>query len=294
VNLDSPELTHALAAQAARAADRRERFAAFGGNGLAIVARGAHGLFLVDPEDSYVGAELLFTGHYDPAGLDMLRALVRPTDRVLVVGAHIGAHIVPLSRLVRHVVAYEANPHTFTLLEANVRMNACDHVTPVCAAASDRVGTLEFLCSRDNSGGSKIVPQKMILPYVYDKPRVATVLCGRIDDDAVPFPNVVLMDIEGSECAAMRGAQKTLAHARAFVVEFIPHHIANVAGEGVDAFIDPIVPHFTWMRVPTSAGVPYRIIEGASAIRAHVRWMFERNEEHEHIIFGKERADLGG
>ena len=48
------------------------------------------------------------------------------------------------------------------------------------------------------------------------------------------------MDIEGSEYAALKGMPKAISNCRVLVVEFIPHHLKNVANITPDQFLAPL------------------------------------------------------
>jgi FkbM family methyltransferase len=201
-----------------------------------------------------------------------------------VVGTHIGAIAVPLARDCRELVAIEANPNTFKLLEANVRLNALNNVTLHNVGASDKEETLSFLLNRDASGGSKRMPATQRFFYTYDQPEVINIPAVSLDDllGERTF-DLIFMDIEGSEYFALKGMRKILARSRALMVEFLPHHIADVANVGIDEFLSVIEPHFPWLFIP---GKP-EMITGA-AISQTLRGMFEAGVGHDGIYFLKE------
>src|SRR4029077_9834783 len=117
--------------------------------------------FILDPEDAFVAGDLLVRGEYERELYDQLKRCVTSSGNVLVVGAHIGAHVIPLSRCCRKLVAIEANPLTFNYLEANVRLNCCYNVELHCVAADQTAGQIDFLLNRENSGASKRMPVSM-------------------------------------------------------------------------------------------------------------------------------------
>jgi FkbM family methyltransferase len=212
----------------------------------ALVVDSRQGRFLVPIDDLGVAGRLAFTGAYEPGALTLYKGLVRPSDRLLVVGAHVGTLVVPLAKMVSRVVAVEANPRIYELLRMNVALNDVTNVELHCLAALDGPGEVEFLDSRVNSGGSKIVPRQRRFEFVYDHPRVVTVGAGRLDDVLRPAEfDVVLMDIEGAEYRAMLGMQHILSHARLLVCELIPNHLDNVTGVTLEQFTHAIPPNFT-------------------------------------------------
>jgi len=109
----------------------------------------------------------------------------------------------------------------------------------------------------NNSGGSKRKPIKQDLGYIYDKPKMVLVQSVRLDDllQGQIF-DLIFMDIEGSEYFALQGMQSILSRAGSLVIEFIPHHLANVASIVPRDLVSQIIPHFSKMYVPTR-GIEY-------------------------------------
>jgi FkbM family methyltransferase len=73
--------------------------------------------------------------------------LVRPGMCVYDIGANSGQSTLSLARMVGtegQVVAFEPVDHMFTNLVLNVEMNPSLQVIPVCAAASNQSGRLDF------------------------------------------------------------------------------------------------------------------------------------------------------
>jgi FkbM family methyltransferase len=238
----------------------------------AVLTQSVDGLrLLVDPQDQGVGRQLRQHGQFQPQELARLKGLVGASDRVLVVGAHVGAMALPLARHCATVVAVEANPHTFALLQLNITLNAVANCQALSLAANDESGTIKFLQSRTNSGGSKRAPLFRDTRYVHDGPDEITVRAERLDDALVGQQfDVILMDIEGSEVFALRGMPRLLQNCRCLVVEFLPHHLQRVAGLTVDDFLQAIPPHLKWLLVP-STGVCVARAQAAASLQAMVK-----------------------
>jgi FkbM family methyltransferase len=269
--------------RARRAAARRERLLSFGKFAGGLLVEGKYGMFAVDAEDDSVGRKLLQAGSYGESDLELARSLVSDRGSVLMVGTHIGALAVPLSRSCGKLVAVEANPRTFRFLKANLLMNECSNVVAHNVAAGDESGRIKFLLSRDNSGGAKRLPKKMDFAYVYDKPEVVEVRSEPLDSllGRESF-ELVFMDIEGSEVFALKGMQKILSGSRALVVEFVPHHLRNVAGVTVQEFLAPILPHFDCLYVPKRDCVVAK-----NDIAARTTAMYDADESHDGLVFLK-------
>ena len=168
-------LAFALRAETALSRFRR---AAVGRHVSALLIDCEQGRFLARPEDWTVGGLMARTGRYGTEEIARLRSLTDANSRVLVVGSHIGALVVPLARHVAHVTAVEANPDTFELLALNLGLNGCANVQALQLAAGDREGEIDFVLHRGNSGGSKRLPLVRRDVYFHDKPEVRRVRMG--------------------------------------------------------------------------------------------------------------------
>lgn len=269
--------------RARKAEDRKARLLSFGKYAFGILVDTRQGLFVVDPEDDFVSRKLLQLGEYGQKELRQCLSLVNESSRVLLIGAHIGAIVVPLSKHCKSVIAIEANPYTFRFLTSNLLLNDCRNVTALNFAANDEPCQIEFILSRDNSGGSKRLPRKDDISYWYDNPEVALVDAHPLDDKlgGEAF-DLVFMDIEGSEYYALRGMNLILEQTRTLVMEFIPHHIDKVAGVSITQFIALIQPHFSNMYIPSlNEFVP------GERIAEVLESMYRRGKSDEGIIFSK-------
>ena len=262
---------------------RKDKLLSFGRFASGLLVDGVHGVFAVDPEDDFVARKLLTTGTYSEPELALATQLTPSNGSVLVVGTHIGALAIPLSRHCDHMIAVEANPRTFALLKLNLLLNGCHNVEAHNVAAADAPGKISFLLNRDNSGGSKRMPKTMDESYVYDEPEIAEVRAEALDSllQRKTF-DLIFMDIEGSEYFAMQGMPNILSRSKTLIVEFVPHHLRNVAGVGPEAFASLIVPHFDWMYLPK-----YSALVGKDRIGAEMKALYLANESHDGLVFLK-------
>ena len=250
----------------------------------ALLIESENGLLLAEPGDMRVGRLLASKGAYAAEELAQLSELIDDQSEVLVLGAHIGALAIPLARMCRSLTAVEANPRIFQLLELNLAINKAPNVRTLNVACSDRQEQLRFVDSRANSGGSKRLPLIRNYLYFYDQPRIITVPGVRMDDQ---FPDatfdLITMDIEGSEYFALSGMPRLLARARHLAVEFIPHHLTNVAGVSASEFTEQITPFFDSLFIPSKG-----ITVERRRFRSTLGSMFERDEVEEALIFSKQ------
>lgn len=247
------------------------------------VVKTGQGWFCLDPDEQFVSKSLLETGAYGMAEIEQARQFCDAGSRVLVVGAHIGTVAIPLARSCEELVAIEANPETYEFLELNVGMNRGFNIVTHNVAASDRAAPVEFVMNTVNSGGSKRMPMHRDDIYFYDNPQVVAVPGVRLDD-LLPGERfeLVFMDIEGSEYHAFLGMQRILAEARTLIVEFLPHHLARVAGVTVEQFLKPLSAHFSTLTVPSTG-----LRAGRKEIPGVLQRMFDDNQGDAGIIFRK-------
>lgn len=200
---------------------------------VATLVEAPTGRFLVPVGDVFVARRIGRREGHDAAVLQAAMEATEPGSEVLVVGAHVGVHAIPLAAAGRRVAVVEANPATFGLLTANAQLNAVEFVGVLQAAAGRSPGVVRFLASTSNTGGSKVRPRRSRFEYVYDRPKEIEVERVRLDDweparaMAAPF---LVVDIEGSEADALAGMPNVLAASRGAVIEIHPAAVADTAG----------------------------------------------------------------
>jgi len=173
-----------------------------------------------------------FPETYEPAVSAYLRERVRPGSCCVNVGAHFGIYGLCLSEWAGssgRVYAFEPNPRTRRVLEAHVRLNdRQDRVHVVAAAVSDRPGRQVFFAAADGfSGLSRLGtpnPEVPVAPTSAVDVPVTTIdaFCRYAGID----PDWLVIDIEGYEVRALRGAIETLGRGRrrpGVVVEMHPN-----------------------------------------------------------------------
>ena len=222
-----------------------------GTNIRAIITQSSNGLFAVDPEDLEVG-EKLRKGGFGLDEIKRIKSLISDDSRVLIVGSHIGSLVIPISRHCKEVVAIEANPKTYELLSLNLRLNNIENVVSHNIAASEKTEIITFFLNTVNSGGSKRAPKQSHFMYEYDSPERVEIQAHALDTHLSNHAfDLVLMDIEGSEFFALKGMPKILQECKSLIVEFLPHHLRNVAGVDAQTFLQQIPERFTKVTIPS-------------------------------------------
>ena len=217
----------------------------------ALIVETEQGTFAIKPEDQEVGRKLLTEGGYDKEVIRKWQSFLSEDDRVLIVGGHIGSLAIPLSNKCRAIDVIEANPFTYKLLTYNKALNACHNMEIFHCAAAEKKGKLEFYANKVNSGGSKRKPKHDSYKYNYDNPDLIEVDTVVLDDLLAENKyKLIIMDIEGSEYFALQGMQKLLSMTECLQVEYLTHHLEEVAGVNQQQFFPLILPHFSKIEVP--------------------------------------------
>ena len=158
-------------------------------------------------------------GSHEPRIRRLLEELARPGMTAWDVGAHIGFFALVLARRCERVVAVEANPENARRLRRNVELNDAA-VEVVEAAATDSTGVVELL--RGPLSGTHRLAGTVGPRWKHDADETrTTVEATTFDELAVRFgtPDLIKIDIEGAEVAALRGATDVLREHPTIVCE---------------------------------------------------------------------------
>lgn len=185
--------------------------------------------------DNFISAALRLGELQDPHVLAVLRGFTRPGDTVLDVGANIGWFSVIASRLVGPrgtVFAIEPDPLNADLLRDNLLRNSCANVIVEQVAAGGGAGTARLYHSADNAGDHQMA-------IIADRPSwvdVAVLPLDTLMAGRAQRLDVLKMDTQGSEAAALRGMAGLLArHPRLrLVLEFWPHGLERCGSSAAE------------------------------------------------------------
>ena len=254
------------------------------GDGVkSVIVDSKNGILAVDPRDLEVGYKLRNYGSYGLDEITRINQLITTKSNVLIVGAHIGSLLIPIAKNCNKVVGIEANPNNFNLLKTNVHLNKAENVSIHNIAASSKQETIKFQMNVVNSGGSKRLPKNNEYMYRYDNPEVIEVQAHSLDEYLNEHKfDLVLIDIEGSEYFAMQGMKEILANCNTLIVEFLPHHLKNVADVTVEQFLSLIPKQFTKLTIPSKNEIHPIDIGGVV-----LQQMYNNKEGDDGLIFTK-------
>jgi len=214
----------------------------------------------VDPRDFNVSRFLLTHGAYDWTEIEWLSRILGSSSRIVFVGAHIGAWLVPMTLRSgsRDVVAFEPSPRNHRLLNLNLALNGIQGISVHRLAAGDAEEIVRFTENRINSGNSRIsasgeveVPVSRLDAILADGPRI----------------DLMVMDTEGFEVRALRGASATLAKTSYLYVEYAPEQLLE-QGSTPGEFIDLAGERFSSMYL-AGGGRPVQFFSS----RAYIRYL---------------------
>lgn len=167
-----------------------------------------HGRFCYFPHDIYIGGALDKWGVYSEDEVELFGRLLKPGMRVVEVGANIGAHTVPIARMVGEagrVFAFEPQRIIYQQLCANIAMNGLFNVWTYQAALGNPSGIEEMgvppidYSSSGNFGGVTLVDHSE-----------ESVGLRRLDHMGFR-PNFLKIDCEGMEREVLEGATGDIA-----------------------------------------------------------------------------------
>jgi FkbM family methyltransferase len=154
------------------------------------------------------------TGRYEPNEFCLLLRLLKAGMTFIDAGANMGLYSVFAARRVGprgKVLSLEPSGREFEILQKNVKLNSLINVLTIRKALADRASEVELsVAPLDQSGHNTLGA------FGYDTPldHRERVQAERLDDvvygEGLTRVDVIKMDIEGAEMAALRGAVETL------------------------------------------------------------------------------------
>ena len=193
------------------------------GDGQVLVSAPLGTRLLCPTEDVSLSPELALYGTYDPGFVDFLARSLWPGMTFVDVGANFGLFTliggVKVGRGGR-VFAYECNPEVLSFLDRNVEMNwLADRVRIVPKAAHRDDEIRELVVPRDFKGLGSFTRFQEGREDARDEQRFR-VACERLDHGLrdVPYVDLMKIDVEVGEAAAIDGAWGLIADQRIGII----------------------------------------------------------------------------
>ena len=171
----------------------------------------------------------------------LFKSLIRKGMVVVDMGAYAGYYTLVAADLVGEegkVYAFEPNPENYALLLKNLEVNRCQNVIPVQKAVADTNGKTRLFLAQENKGDHRLFDSN-------DKRESITVDVTSLDaffKERDYRVDVIKMDIQGSEMAALKGMTKILEKNDdlKILTEFWPNGI-RMSGASPEEFLQKLV-----------------------------------------------------
>jgi len=175
--------------------------------------------------DDWMLQGLVRGGAYEPHVIETFLETLTPQSCVLDIGANVGTFTIPAARRCKHVYAVEMVPENAKLVAINAQLNGLDNITvwPCAVAGALQALTFPVLEASNNT----VRPMTLSLEneqathFVMGLP--IDILCS------VAKPDVIKIDIEGFETAALRTAVYSWDSRPIWFIEFSDRFQRNVS-----------------------------------------------------------------
>lgn len=189
-------------------------------------------------------------GFFEPETVACYSRIIKPGDTVLDVGANIGAHTLPIAKLVGEngqVLAFEPTDYAFSKLQQNVAGNN---------GFADRVKCLQFMLV-DKVENSAPPPLYSSWPLAQEAGlhtahlgklmstanAKATTLDAVLESLAPGRISCIKLDIDGFECQMLRGASEVLNRWHPMIVMELAPYVLEEQGSSVEDLLSILAGH---------------------------------------------------
>lgn len=183
-------------------------------------------------ENDFITKQIVKFGAHTRTEIAFLRSIVRPGDFVFDLGAHIGTYTIPLAQKAGptgKILAIEGRQENFRLLERNLKSSGLEaDVTALNALIAHPGRHYGVHTPEGNSGGTYFVP--VAAGGVSTAAVNVDRLCKRFF-----VPNIVKLDIEGGEVAALAGS-RLLRRERPVIYAEVNGQLLNLQGTSIGEF----------------------------------------------------------
>jgi|WetSurMetagenome_2_1015567.scaffolds.fasta_scaffold85038_2 FkbM family methyltransferase len=205
---------------------------------LAIVKRG--GIWWSLDLSEGIDFSIYLLGGFEPKTLKLYSKIVKPGDIVLDIGANVGAHTLPLARLVGDdgkVIAFEPTRYAIGKLSANIELNKelSDRISVnQIMLVSNEGETLEseIYSSWPLFEPSKNVHHQHLGKLKETKGAVAVTLDQIVRQMHINTIDFIKLDVDGHEYSILKGGKETLkAFTPIILMEFAPYLYDPLSGQ---------------------------------------------------------------
>lgn len=175
-------------------------------------------------------------GYYEEWGYAVINSLLPDDAIVMDIGAHIGVISLLMANKAKSgkVISFEPSPDNYALLVKNISDNCMENIRPVNLAMYNEERILSINHVEEFSGGTFLSGTGS--SYRDDRAKISQVNAVRLDDwvsrNNIDRLDLIKMDAEGTEKAAIEGAAEVLTRFRPhLIIEFNLYTIQNIQNE---------------------------------------------------------------
>jgi FkbM family methyltransferase len=175
-----------------------------------VEVTGGIGMDLVTSD--FLQREIFIAGDFEPDVRRGIQRILKPGDVFLDIGANVGFFTLQAAKTVGRggkVYAFEPAPKAREALGRNLQLNGITNVTAFAVGLSDGAGRASlFLDAKNNSGASALHRS----PHSGEAVEVELDSYDRFaNQNGLPMPALVKIDVEGAEVKVLRGMQALLS-----------------------------------------------------------------------------------
>ena len=205
------------------------------------------GKFLHLEDDLYIPEALTKYDGWENEVYDACKKYIKPNSHIIEVGAHIGTHTVPFSKLTDGIVfAFEMQRLVSQILNTNVVLNGCPNVMIYNEIVSDQNGHAKladvFFDGEANTGNVKV--QKALHENGY--PVRVTTLDHKFQE--LSDVDLIKVDVEAYEVPVLKGALKTIQKNKPVIVTEY-HTVKTEYTNGNQQEIKDLIPDYEWKEI---------------------------------------------
>lgn len=243
-------------------------------------------VYLMNPNDHIMRTEV-FIGVYELSERRVFREFAAIAQLVIDVGANVGVFTADAAKCMAasgEIIAFEPDTTNASLLNEMVSINGFKNVTIERKALADKGGNLRLYLSDDNMGDHRLMPAEESRNFIeIEAVRLDDYLLGRV-------PQLIKMDIQGSEILALRGMIRTLdaMHDGAVLLEFWPYALRRSQTnpkELLDLFLST---GFTAWRITSQPGhliaIEYELLLSLKLENESVNLLFVKGKQSTDIV----------
>ena len=211
-------------------------------------AKCSKGAFIHLEKDLYIPESLVKYDGWENEIYDECKKYIKPNSNIIEVGAHIGTHCIPLSKLTKgYVFAFEMQRFINQILNTNIILNNRYNIITYQEAVSNQsgnihIGEVDYTGEGLNSGNVKI--QQVMMNDGFP------VQCVTLDQKFKGLQGIDLIkvDVEGHELEVLQGAYQLIKEQKPIIVTEY-HTIKTKFTNGNQREIMNLFPNYNWREV---------------------------------------------